>query len=71
MGRLKAGQAPTPHRERLKTYRQNLVQAGGRRILADLAPDGAQALEAVMARDGLSIKDAITAALLAHAQHAP
>lgn len=70
MGRLKAGQTPTPHRERMKNYRLSLVQAGGRRVLADLGPEGAQALEAVMARDSLSIKDALTAALVEHARRA-
>lgn len=70
MGRLKAGQTPTPHQERLKGYRQNLVDSGGRRILADLGPDGAKALQIVMERDALSIKDAITAALIAYARQA-
>lgn len=68
MGRLKAGEKPTPHKERMKTYRQNLVQAGGRRILADLPPEGAQALEVVMVRDDLTIKEALTVALVAHAK---
>ena len=70
MGRLKSGQTPTSHQERLKGYRQNLVDSGGRRILADLGPDGAKALQIVMERDGLSIKDAVTAALIAYARQA-
>lgn len=68
MGRLKAGQAPTPYNERMKSYRKNLVESGGRRIQADLGLDGAKALEVLMERDGLSAKDAIMAALLAHAR---
>ena len=48
----------------------NLVDSGGRRILADLGPDGAKALQIVMERDALSIKDAVTAALIAYARQA-
>ena len=70
MGRLKLGQTPTPLKERIKVYRHELIDSGGRRILADLGPDGAKALQIVMERDALSIKDAITAALIAYARQA-
>lgn len=63
MARLKAGVKPTPHNERQAAYRENLVRSGGKRITAELGPEGAEALAAIMANEGMSLKEALTVAL--------
>ena len=68
MGRLKAGEKPTPHKQRLQIYRDKLIDEGGRRVIADLGPEGAQALAVLMAHDKKTMKDTLTEALVAHAQ---
>ena len=67
MGRLAAGVKPTPHKERQKIYRKDLTLQGGRRVIADLEPEGAQALSAIMEREKLTIKEAVTTALTHYA----
>lgn len=65
MGRLPAGVKPTPHKDRLKVYRNALIERGGRRLPpVDLEPEGAKALAAIIERDGLTIKEAVTKALI-------
>ena len=68
MGRLFAGQKPTPHKERQQLYRKELMAQGGRRVIADLEPQAAQALTTVMERDNLTIKEAIASALIHYAK---
>jgi hypothetical protein len=57
--------------ERLLRYRDALDKSGGRRILADLDSSAVQALDAVVARDGGKIKDAISRALVFYAASTP
>ena len=68
MARLKAGVAPTPHKERLKGYRAELEKRGGKRISADLEAMPVEALKAIMARESVNAKDAISMALICYAR---
>ncbi len=66
MGRPPTGQ--TPAKDRIAKSRAKNEAAGGRRIIADLSPDGAEALKAVQARDGSTITGAISEALVRFAK---
>jgi hypothetical protein len=56
----------------MKRYRDDLDERGGRRVIVDLEPPGAQALADLIARDGEpakgAVKRVITAALIKAAQ---
>lgn len=67
MARLPAGVEPTPHKDRLRKYREELVKIGGRRLNVEIRSDANEALEAVMARDVCSAKEAVERALIAYA----
>lgn len=64
MARLPKGTKPTPAKERMKLYREELEKAGGRRMTFDLPPDAADALETIIQRDGCTAKEAVTTALV-------
>lgn len=66
MGRPKTGQTPT--KDRIAKFREKLEKDGGRRIIVDLPPDGANALKAVQARDGSTITGAVSEALVRYAK---
>lgn len=66
MGRPKTGQ--TPPKDRIAKYRDKLAQSGGRRIIVDLPPEGAKALESIQVRDGGSITGAVSEALIKFAK---
>lgn len=56
-----------PLAERLKTYRDDLIKRGGRRLLVDIEPEANAALAELLASKahGRSIKDVVSAALVA------
>lgn len=63
MARLKAGQTPEPLTERMKRYHTELRQEGGHRLIADLDKQAHDSLKTIQARDGSTIKVAVSAAL--------
>lgn len=75
MARLPRGVAPTPHNDRLKVYRADLITRGGRRLNIDLEGEANKALATVMtalaARQSggqpVKLKDAVSGALLHYA----
>lgn len=68
MAQLPAGVQPTPYKDRLKTYRAELEKRGGRRINADIEAEAAKALAAIMERDQLTARDAISKALITYSK---
>lgn len=76
MGRLPAGQKPTPAKVRLQQYRVLLEQSGGRRLIADIEADANTALQAIKDLDtpanparGVTDKEAVSNALLYYAKY--
>jgi hypothetical protein len=68
MARLKAGEKPTPHNERMRIYRADLEASGGKRLTLNLSPEANAALEKIMRTRGTTMKDSIADALIATAQ---
>lgn len=73
MGRLPAGVKPTPLPTRMRKYREDLIVAGGRRVIVDLSPEANAALSEVIAGEGLEeardkYKRAVTLALMHYAK---
>lgn len=70
MARLPKGVKPTPHKDRLKKYRDELVESGGRRMSIDLTPEANQALTDVIAHEGVgtTARDVINRALIGEAK---
>lgn len=58
----------TPIKERIAKHREKLALSGGRRIIVDLPAEGAAALEKIQERDGGSITNSVTEALIKHAK---
>lgn len=52
----------------MRRYRDELEARGGRRVIVDLEREGADALAILLIRDGLSVKDTVSAALVKCAQ---
>lgn len=69
MARLKKGETPTPHKERLKLYRQELEASGGRRLSVDLNKEATQAIDTIIKKHkAATAKEAVTIALIAEAK---
>lgn len=75
MGRLPAGVKPTPHKERLAIYREELERTGGHRLIADIGREANDALQTIKSLDtpsnpvrGVTDKDAVTKALIHYAK---
>lgn len=68
MARLPQGVAPTPHKIRLRGYREDLVKRGGRRLNTDIEAEANQALTRIMIAYNMNVKDAVTKALVMLAQ---
>lgn len=71
MARLKAGEKPVPHTERMRMYRANLEREGGKRLTVDLPPDATKAMNTIMQARSVTAKDAIAFALITTAQALP
>ena len=67
MARLPTGQKPEPLKVRIDRYRENLIREGGRRLVVDIGPEANTALQAVMERDGSTVKSAVSLALIEYA----
>lgn len=75
MGRLPAGQKPTPANERQLTYRQDLEASGGLRLICDIERPANDALKEIMELDepsnlakGVTKKEAVSNALMHYAK---
>jgi hypothetical protein len=66
MARLPAGQKPTPRKDRVAGYREELTNRGGHRLIADLEPNAHEALKTITDRvdPPLTQKAAVSAALI-------
>lgn len=67
MARLPKGQTPTPHKDRMKIYRQELESSGGRRLNVDLPKEAVDAMNKIIKRKTPEIstaKDAIIHSLI-------
>lgn len=69
MARLPTGQEPEPLNQRMKRYHDELQKRGGYRLVADLDKEGKEALNLIRERDGVTIRIAVTQALLHYAKH--
>ncbi len=62
---------PEPLSKRMKRYADQLKEAGGHRLVADLDKDAHDALKTIMKRDGSTRKGATSAALVHFAKVKP
>jgi hypothetical protein len=75
MGRLPAGQKPTPPKVRLQKYLRDLEESGGLRLMADIEAPAHEALQIIMELDtpasevrGVTKKEAVSNALMHYAK---